>query len=82
MVKWIASAIVALLATLATGALEIPEALQVMYADERQQHPGTYEITPKFKFPERNGLIQIDVLEKDLISHIFKKLKVFLTVIL
>ena len=62
MVKWIASAIVALLATLAAGALEIPEALQVMYADERQQHPGTYEITPKFKFPERNGLIQIDVL--------------------
>lgn len=40
----------------------IPAEVAQLYTQERQQKPGDYVITPKFEFPERNGLIRVDVL--------------------
>lgn len=40
----------------------IPAEVAQLYTQERQQEPGNYVITPKFEFPERNGLIRVDVL--------------------
>ena len=40
----------------------IPAEVAQLYTQERQQEPGNYVITPKFEFPERNGLVRVDVL--------------------
>lgn len=60
--KWMPSAIAAILAAAAANALEIPAEVRLLYADERRQNPGIYEVVPKFEFPERNGLVRVDVL--------------------
>ncbi|WP_288612013.1 hypothetical protein, partial [uncultured Victivallis sp.] len=62
MMKWMPSAIAVILAAAAANALEIPAEVRLLYADERRQNPGIYEVVPKFEFPERNGLIRVDVL--------------------
>ena len=62
MMKWMPSAIAAILAAAAANALEIPAEVRLLYADERRQNPGIYEVVPKFEFPERNGLVRVDVL--------------------
>ena len=62
MMKWMPSAIAAILAAAAANALEIPAEVRLLYADERRQNPGIYEVVPNFEFPERNGLVRIDVL--------------------
>ena len=60
--KWMPSAIAVILAAAAANALEIPAEVRLLYADERRQNPGIYEVVPKFEFPERNGLVRVDVL--------------------
>lgn len=62
MMKWMPSAIAVILAAAAANALEIPAEVRLLYADERRQNPGIYEVVPKFEFPERNGLVRVDVL--------------------
>ena len=62
MMKWMPSAIAAILAAAAANALEIPAEVRLLYADERRQNPGIYEVVPKFEFQERNGLVRVDVL--------------------
>ena len=62
MMKWMPSAIAVILAAAAANALEIPAEVRLLYADERRQNPGSYEVVPKFEFPERNGLVRVDVL--------------------